>query len=292
MGLLDNIGSVLNTAKQVLESDAAKQVISALNNGAAGAGKGSDLDIASGLKAALKVGIETAAKNLGAKDGYLADAAVKIGLPQQAISTFGAVQTLASNDKFNNILNATGVNIPTMDDVVTLFNRAAENAAPKSVDTFVGAITGMTMTDAKNILFGADNAATTYLKDNTFTELQGLFNPSITDSLNTVKIGNYTPIQAWGTFAEYNNKLVNLLDSSMVKKALEFAKMTGILKEQHIAALDKIDLVDNNLSGFITGKALDGLFLKVSDKEQDIRHNAGARVNDVLQSVFGLLDKR
>ena len=47
-----------------------------------------------------------------------------------------------------------------------------------------------------------------------------------------------------------------------------------------------------DLSDFITGKALDGLFLKDSDKEVDIRHNASARVNDVLKDVFGMLDKR
>lgn len=288
MDLFKNISSVINTAQEVLNSDAAKQVISAINGG----GAGGNVDIASGLKAALKVGIETAAKNLGAEDGYLADAAVKIGLPKEAIATFGAVQTLSQNQAFNNILNATGVNIPTSDQVVTLFNRAAENAAPKSVDTFVGAITSMSIDDAKNILFGEDNAATTYLKNNTYTQLQGLFNPSITDSLNTIKIANFTPTQAWGTFAQYNNKLVELLDSSAVKAGLEIAKMTGVLKENHIAALSSIDLVNTNLSDYITGKALDGLFLKVSDKESDIRHNASARVSDVLQSVFGMLDKR
>jgi len=45
------------------------------------------------------------------------------------------------------------------------------------------------------------------------------------------------------------------------------------------------------LSGYITGEALNGLFTKVSEKEYDIRHNASARVSDVLQSVFGRLDK-
>jgi len=83
-----------------------------------------------------------------------------------------------------------------------------------------------------------------------------------------------------------------LLDSSAVKSALEIAKMTGVLQENHIAALSSIDLVNADLSDFITGKALHGLFLKVSDKEVDIRHNASARVNDLLKDVFGMLDKR
>lgn len=288
MDFFGNLSSIINKAQKVLNSDAAKQVIDALSS----ANKGQGIDISSGLKVALQVGIETAAKNLGSTDGYLADAAVKIGLPKEVMTTFGAVQSLASNQTFNQVLNATGVSIPSTDTVVTLFNRAAENAAPKSVYIFANAITGMSIADAKNILFGADNAATTYLRTNTFTQLQGTFNPSIINSLNTVKIANVTPVQAWNAFATYNNKLVNLLDSSAVKSALEIAKMTGVLQENHIAALSSIDLVNADLSDFITGKALDGLFLKVSDKEVDIRHNASARVNDVLKDVFGMLDKR
>ncbi len=288
MGLLKNLSSAISTASEILKSDAAKQVINAISNG----GNGGGVDIASGLKAALKVGIETAAQKLGAEDGYLADAAVKIGLPKEAITTFGAVQSLASNQAFNSVLNATGVSIPSSDTIITLFNRAAENAAPKSVDTFVGAITSMSIDDAKHILFGEDNAATSYLKDHTYTNLQSAFMPSITNSLNTIKIANITPTQAWSTYATYNNKLVELLDSSAVKAALELAKLTGVLKEEHIASLASIDLVNKDLSDYITGKALDGLFLKVSEKENDIRHNASARVSDVLQSVFGMLDKK
>lgn len=288
MDILKNLSSVINTASDILNSDAAKQVIGAINNG----GTGGSVDIASGLKAALKVGIETAAKNLGAENGYLADAAVKIGLPKEAITTFGAVQSLASNQAFNSVLNATGVSIPSSDTIITLFNRAAENAAPKSVDTFVNAITNMSIDDAKNILFGEDNAATTYLKNNTYTSLQSAFMPSITNSLNSIQVANVTPTQAWSTYATYNNKLVELLDSSAVKAALELAKLTGVLKEEHIASLASIDLVNKDLSDYITGKALDGLFLKVSDKENDIRHNASARVSDVLKNVFGMLDKK
>ena len=116
MGILKNLSSVLNTASDILNSDAAKQVIGAIKNGGA---QGGSIDIASGLKAALQVGIETAAKNLGAENGYLADAAVKIGLPKEAVTTFGAVQSLASNQAFNSVLNATGVSIPTSDTIIT-----------------------------------------------------------------------------------------------------------------------------------------------------------------------------
>jgi hypothetical protein len=289
MGLLDNLSSVLSTVNKALKSDAAQQIISAVTQAA---NNGGNFDIADGLKAALKVGIETAATNLGKEDGYLADAAVRIGMPKEALSAFSAVQSLSNNPAFNSLLSASGVSIPTSDTIITLFNRAAESAAPKSVDIFVDAITGMSIADAKTILFGADNAATTYLRNNTITQLQGAFNPSITDSLNKVQIANVTPITAWNTYATYNNKLVELLDSKAAKAALEVARMTGVIEDKYFEMLRSIEPVDGNLPNYITGQALDGLFLKVSEKECDIRHNASARVSDVLQNVFGQLDKK
>lgn len=293
MGLLND---VFSTIGKVAQSDAAKEIISSINNGSAkdilsSINGGGGIDIAAGLKAALKVGIETAAKNLGQKDGFLADAAVRIGIPEEAITVFNAVQSLSQNAAFNSLLNATGANIPTSDTVVTLLNRAAEDAAPKSVDIFADAITGMSMGDAKNILFGADDAATNYLKDNTFTQLQNAFMPSITTSLSAVQIANMTPNAAWETFSNYNNKLVELMDNSTVKAGLELARMTGVIKDEYFEMIRNIKPVNGDLSDYITGKALSGLFQKVSEKEYDIRHNASARVSDVLQSVFGQLDK-
>lgn len=294
MGLLND---VFSTIGKVAKSDAAKEIINSISNGKAkdilnSINGGEGLDIAAGLKAALKVGIETAASNLGQKDGFLADAAVRIGLPEEAITVFNAVQSLSQNATFNSLLNATGANIPTSDTVITLLNRAAEDAAPKSVDIFANAITGMSMGDAKNILFGADDAATAYLKDNTFTQLQSAFMPSITNSLGAVKIANTTPNGAWETFASYNNKLVELMDSSAVKTGLELARMTGVLSDEYFEKIRAIKPVNTDLSDYITGKALTGLFQKVSEKEYDIRHNASARVSDVLQSVFGQLDNK
>ncbi|MBO7506988.1 MAG: DUF4197 domain-containing protein [Paludibacteraceae bacterium] len=282
MGLLND---VFSTISKVAQSDAAKEIINSINGGG-------QIDIAAGLKAALKVGIETAATNLGKKDGFLADAAVRIGIPEEALSVFNAVQSLAQNPAFNSLLNSAGASIPSSDTVITLLNRAAEDAAPKSVDIFADAITGMGIADAKNILFGADNAATTYLKENTFTQLQDAFMPTINNSLGSVQIANTTPLAAWNTFATYNNKLVEMMDSKTVKAALEMARMTGILKDEYFEKLASIKTVNTDLSDYITGKALTGLFTKVSEKEYDIRHNASARVSDVLKNVFGQLDNR
>lgn len=289
MDIFKNVGSILNGAAEILKSDAAKNVINAISNGSSNAG---GFDIADGLKSALQVGIKTAAENLAKQDGFLGDVAVRIGLPAEAATTFSAVQSLSNNAMINNVLNATGVSIPDSNTIITLFNRAAENAAPKSIDVFVDAITAMSIGDAKNILFGADNAATEYLKTNTFTKLQGAFEPSITNSLNTIQVANTTPTAAWSVFADYNNKLVEMLDNKNVLSVIEMVRKLGLIKDEYMDVLKTVNTVNPNLSDYITGKALDGLFLKVSDKENDIRHNASARVNDVLKNVFGMLDNK
>lgn len=285
MGLF---GNILSMAEKAIKDGTAAEVINAITNSNS---KGGGFDIGSGLKAALKVGIETAAKNLGAEDGYLADAAVRIGLPKEAITTFGAVQSIASNQTFNSMLNASGLSIPDSDTIIKLFNRAAENAAPKSIDIFVNAISNISFADAEKLLFGEDNAATSYLRTNTFDQLTNAFVPSITDSLNTIKVANVTPTDAWNTYATYNNKLVEILDNNTAKMALEMARKLGVLSDDIFEKVRRINMVNPNLSGYITGEALNGLFTKVSEKEYDIRHNASARVSDVLQNVFGRLDK-
>ena len=41
-----------------------------------------------------------------------------------------------------------------------------------------------------------------------------------------------------------------------------------------------------DLDGYVTEKAIDGLFLKIADEEAAIRANPAARTTDVLKKVF------
>ncbi|MBQ0030289.1 MAG: DUF4197 domain-containing protein [Bacteroidales bacterium] len=248
-------------------------------------------DTASGLKSALSVGIDTAASRLHKKDGYLKDVAVKIGVPDEAATAFNAINSLSSTSAGKAVLSAVGSNINgSMEQTIdTLFNRAAEDAAPKSVGVFKDAITGMSINDAEGILFGADNAATEYLKTNTYTGLQSAFHPAITASLNTVNIAGVTATDAWKTFANYNNQLCDLINSTggqAVMLGLQLADKSTYNK------VCSIQPTTNDLSDYVTGKALDGLFTKVTDQEYQIRYNVNARVNDVLKRVFGRLDNK
>ena len=46
-----------------------------------------------------------------------------------------------------------------------------------------------------------------------------------------------------------------------------------------------------DLNQYVTEKAIEGMFIMVAKEENKIRANPGARVTDLLQRVFGSLDK-
>ena len=44
--------------------------------------------------------------------------------------------------------------------------------------------------------------------------------------------------------------------------------------------------VNPDLTGYVTEKAIDGLFTQIAQKEEDIRTNIGSRTTPLLQKVF------
>ncbi len=232
-----------------------------------------------GLKEALTVGVNSAVTSLSIPGGYLNDQAVKILLPEEAQNVFKVYNAINSYPFAGYLLSQVGMPANFETTLVTLINTAAEDAAPQATNIFVGAITGITIMDGQSILFGADNAATTYLHDKTYGRLQTTFEPSITASLNTVTVGSYTPVSAWEKLAGINNSLVNIVNgNALAQTALLFA---GV----------QINTMETNLSNYVTGKALNGLFTKIADQEFKIRTDINARTSDLLRDVFGRLDK-
>lgn len=139
-----------------------------------------------------------------------------------------------------------------VDDFVLSMNRAAEQAAPKARAIFEEAVRKMTFEDAKKILNGGNTAATDYFKSKTTPQLTEAFKPVIADSMNQV-----------GATRSY--------------KALT-DRYTSLVP------FGKPDSVD--LDSYVTGKSLDGLFLKVGQEEASIRTNPAARTTDLLKKVF------
>lgn len=140
-----------------------------------------------------------------------------------------------------------------VDKAILSMNRAAEEASKSAAPIFVDAIKSMTIGDAFGILKGNDSAATTYLKGKTTASLTSAFKPVIESALEKVNATKY-----WKDVFETYNKLPTTFNK-----------------------------VNTDLSGYVTEKALTGLFYQVSLEEQKIRKDPAARVTDILKKVFG-----
>jgi hypothetical protein len=139
------------------------------------------------------------------------------------------------------------------DRLILSLNRAAEDAAGKAVPIFVNAITSMNINDGLSILRGGNNAATEFLKRTTTGALTQAFRPVIQNSLSKVGATRY-----WTDVFNIYNRL-------------------PITRQK----------VNTDLPGYVTERALNGLFTTVAQEELNIRQNPAARVNDILRKVFG-----
>jgi len=148
----------------------------------------SNAEIASGLKAALDLGVGNSVDFLSAKDGYY-QSIYKILLPEEA-------RTVTNKLKF----------IPGFEDIeevlVQKINRSAEDAAGKAGPIFLSAIKGISFRDAMGILMGNKNAATQYLHTGTYNKLYTEFDPVIGNSMSKFNVEGY-----WSNAVNAYNKI-------------------------------------------------------------------------------------
>ena len=215
-----------------------------------------ETEVIAGLKEALTIGTDTAVSIVSKVDGYYMDQLIKINLPPEA--------DIIVENANNPLLQAIGVD-SFIEDIVLKMNRAAEDAAKEATPIFVNAITSMTIQDGFAILNGEDTAATHYLREKTYTELQNAFQPQIAVSLDKPIVAGVSASDTWSSFTSLYNSVANSI-------AGQLAGLTP---------------VDTELDAWVTKKGLDGLFVKVADEEKDIRTDVSARVTDLLQRVFG-----
>ncbi|MCK0132526.1 DUF4197 domain-containing protein [Flavobacteriaceae bacterium F08102] len=201
----------------------------------------SNLDIASGLKQALQLGIDKQVSKLTAEDGFFKNELVKIALPDELKKVDQALR---------------GIGLGNLaDEGLKVLNRAAEDAVAEATPIFVNAVRNMTFDDAKNILLGADNAATTYLESTTSKTLYEKFNPVIKESF-----ANVGADQIWSNLiSKYNT-------------------------------IPFVSKVNPDLTDYVTNEALKGVYTMISVEEKEIRTNLSARSNALLQKVFALQD--
>lgn len=145
-----------------------------------------------------------------------------------------------------------------VDDFVASMNHAAEKAVPVAVDVFVDSIKQMTFSDVRNILFsGQDDAATQFFRRTSEETLRGKFRPIVEQFTNQV-----------GVTQKYKD-------------------MMG--KYGFVGKLFGQDATD--IDGYVTQKALDGLFFMVAEEERKIRKDPIGTGSSILKKVFGAIFK-
>ena len=168
----------------------------------------SNAKIAAGLKEALQIGAQKAVKLTGRPDGYLANQAIKILMPEEL-------------RRAERTLHAVGFG-QQADEFVVSMNRAAERAAPAALGIFFDAASAMTFDDARRILQGGDTAASEYFKTKTTEKLTVAFHPTVKQAMN--EVGVTRQYKALADFAQ-SLPFVNVdaidLDSYVVGKALD-----------------------------------------------------------------------
>ncbi|KIC00101.1 hypothetical protein OA93_00340 [Flavobacterium sp. KMS] len=204
---------------------------------------GGGADIASGLKEALDKGISKQVTKLTATDGFYKNEAVKILMP-------------AELQKVDATLRKIGLS-SLADEGIKVLNRAAEDAVKEATPIFVSAVKNMSFNDAKSILLGNENAATTYLQSSTTTALYSKFNPVIKNSFSKV-----------GADVIWSNIISKYNSIPLVKK------------------------VNPDLTDYTTNQALAGVFKMIAVEEKGIRTDISERTTPLLKSVFALQDKK
>jgi hypothetical protein len=198
----------------------------------------SNQETASGINAAIARGAEFAVDQLGKKDGFMGNPKVRIGLPDSLQKVEKAARMLGFTKQ--------------TDELVEAMNRAAEAAVAQAKPVLVGAIKNMSVTDAKDILLGPNDAATQYFKRTTSAELSTRFRPIVKSATAQVALGD-----------KYN---------ALAGKAAQF----GL-----------IDAQDADLDSYVTHKAMDGLFMMIAEQEKKIRADPIGTGSALLKRVFG-----
>ncbi len=149
------------------------------------------------------------------------------------------------------LLKATGQK-KRIDELVTAMNRAAEAAVPQAQALLVSAVKGMSVEDAVQVVRGGDDSVTRFFADKTRAPLTEQFLPIVTRQTEKVSLA-----------AKYN---------AVAGKA---------------ASLGLVKAEDANLQHYVTGKALDGLYLMIGEEERKIRQDPVGTGSAILRKVFG-----
>lgn len=230
---------VLVIAMQFAGCAELQKIASQLPNG----GGLTQTQIGNGLRQALDQGISNQVTKLTATDGFYRNELVKILLPEELQAVDKGLRQIGLGN--------------LADEGIKVLNRAAEDAVKTATPIFVNAVKEITFNDAKNILLGDKNAATSYLQSKTNQSLYNSFSPVIDDSF--AKVG---ADKIWSNLiTKYNS--------------IPFVKS-----------------VNPDLTAYVTEQALKGVFTMIEVEEKGIREKVGLRSTTLLKQVFALQDNK
>lgn len=177
-------------------------------------------EVSSGLKAALVRGSEMAVAQLGQKDGFYGNPALKIQLPASLKKAEKAMRMLGMGQQ--------------ADDLILAMNRAAEAAVPEAKSLLIGAVKSMSVEDAKGILLGGNTAATDFFRKKTETTLVTRFLPVVKANTDQSSLAQQYNTYA-GMAAQFNlgKKAPLTVEDYVTRQALD--RLYQVIGEQERA---------------------------------------------------------
>ena len=237
----------------------------------------SNEDVVNGLRTALDSSANTSSLAASKLNGFLMNELIKIAAPPEVVDLKSALDNVAVNPVANVAFMAVAKGPAnsflsnSMDDLVASINHAAEKGSEQAYPIFKKAITEMTITDGLKILQGGKTSATDYLREKTYKDLVAAFAGPIRGVVESGEVS-----RLWKPVAEKYNKVGPWVSG----KSLAGYTFTG---PEH---------VNEDLSEYITEKAMDGLFKLVAQEEAAIRENPKKYASGIIQKVFGSLEAK
>ena len=137
-------------------------------------------------------------------------------------------------------------------DLVTAMNRAAEAAMPEAKALLVNAVKSMSVEDALQVVRGGETSVTQFFSTKTRESIGQKFLPIVSRATEKVAL------------------------------AQKYDAVAGKAAGMGLLNKDEADL-----KGYVTGKALDGLYFMIGEEEKKIRRDPVATGSAILKKVFG-----
>jgi len=179
-----------------------------------------------------------------------------------AVSTLGRADGFLANprvrialpgalDRLAGLLKSAGQGA-VVDELVVGMNRAAESAVPQGRSLLIDAVKQMSVDDALRIVRGSETAVTEFFERKTRDALADKFLPVV------------------------RNAMVRVALAPKFDALLQRGARLGVTRGN-----------DVELSRYVTGRTLDGLYRVIGDEERKIRRDPAATGSALLARVFG-----